>query len=75
MDLALSNHVAVVTGGASGIGRAVASGFLAEGVQVAIWDISDSVQTTADELAAGGGPTVIGIRVDVTDDDSIAAAL
>jgi len=75
MDLALSNHVAVVTGGASGIGRAVAVGFLAEGVQVAIWDIADTVQTTADELAAGGGPTVIGIRVDVTDDDSIAAAL
>jgi len=75
MDLALSNHVAVVTGGASGIGKAVAAGFLAEGVQVAIWDISDTVQTTADELSAGGGPTVIGIRVDVTDDDSIAAAL
>ena len=61
MDLALSDHVAVVTGGASGIGRAVVAGFLAEGTRVAIWDIADTVDTTADELSAGGGPTVIGV--------------
>ena len=73
MDLSLSDHVAVVTGGASGIGRAVAEGFLAEGARVAIWDIADTVNTTADELS--GGPTVIGVRVDVTDDASIAQAL
>ena len=75
MDLALSEHVAVVTGGASGIGRAVVAGFLAEGTRVAIWDIADTVDTTADELSAGGGPTVIGVQVDVTDDASIAAAI
>lgn len=73
MDLSLSDHVVVVTGGASGIGRAVAAGFLAEGARVAIWDIADTVNTTADELS--GGPTVIGVRVDVTDDASIAQAL
>ena len=75
MDLVLSDHVAVVTGGASGIGRAVVAGFLAEGTRVAIWDIADTVDTTADELSAGGGPTVIGVQVDVTDDASIAAAI
>ena len=42
MDLRLSNHVAVVTGGASGIGRAVAELFLAEGVRVAVWDLTAS---------------------------------
>tara|TARA_B100000029_G_scaffold39872_2_gene37242 strand:+ start:3437 stop:4246 length:810 start_codon:yes stop_codon:yes gene_type:complete len=75
MDLELTNHVAVVTGGASGIGRAVAESFLAEGASVAIWDISDTAQTTADELSAGGGPAVVGLHVDVTDEDSIAAAI
>jgi 2-hydroxycyclohexanecarboxyl-CoA dehydrogenase len=38
MDLKLTNHVAVVTGGASGIGRATVEAFRAEGSRVAIWD-------------------------------------
>jgi 2-hydroxycyclohexanecarboxyl-CoA dehydrogenase len=40
MDLNLSNHVAVVTGGASGIGRAAVDLLRAEGCRVAIWDRS-----------------------------------
>jgi 2-hydroxycyclohexanecarboxyl-CoA dehydrogenase len=75
MDLQLTDHVAVVTGGASGIGRAVVAGFLSEGVSVAIWDIADTVATTADELSAGGGPSVVGLRVDITDQESVAQAL
>lgn len=39
MDLHLAGHVAVVTGGASGIGRAVAEAFRAEGARVAVWDL------------------------------------
>ncbi len=55
MDLRLSNHVAVVTGGASGIGRAVAELFLAEGVRVAVWD------RTATDFAS------LSLQVDVSD--------
>ncbi len=61
MDLNLSAHVAVVTGGASGIGRAVAEGFLAEGCKVAIWDASPHVEDMGGELDA------LGVHVDVSD--------
>lgn len=75
MDMHLADNVAVVTGGASGIGRAVAAGLLAEGVAVAIWDIAETVRTVADELTAGGGPATVGLEVDITDQDSVDAAL
>lgn len=75
MDLNLTSHAAVVTGGASGIGRAVAEGLAAEGCRVAIWDAAESVAETVSRVAAEFGPGVIGFRVDVTDRAAIAAAL
>ncbi len=71
MDLGLTNETAIVTGGASGIGRAIAEGFVAEGARVAVWDIAPN----APEVAAELGAAVLGIVVDVTQPDSIAAAL
>ena len=61
----LSGRVAVVTGGAQGIGRAVVERFIDSGATVAIWD-RDSVLagTTAIELGTRG--TVLGFTVDVT---------
>jgi 3-oxoacyl-[acyl-carrier protein] reductase len=52
----LQNHIAVVTGGASGIGRAIALGFAREGAQVAVLDINGegAAKTAADIRAAGG---------------------
>lgn len=47
--------VAVITGAAQGIGRAVALGVAAEGGQVALVDRSDIVRETEQEIAAGGG--------------------
>jgi NAD(P)-dependent dehydrogenase (short-subunit alcohol dehydrogenase family) len=43
MDLNLKGRVVVVTGGASGIGRASALAFAGEGANVAIWDLGDGV--------------------------------
>lgn len=40
MDLELAGHVAVVTGGANGIGLACARGLAREGCRVAVWDLS-----------------------------------
>lgn len=65
--------VAVVTGGASGIGRALAERFAAEGMRLVLADIERPV---LDETVAGlrdRGVEVIGVPTDVTSYDSVAA--
>jgi NAD(P)-dependent dehydrogenase (short-subunit alcohol dehydrogenase family) len=60
--------VAVVTGGASGIGRAMAKRFVAEGMQVVIADVEAApLEATAAEIGA------IGVMTDVAEADSVAA--
>jgi len=66
----LKNKVAVVTGGARGLGKAIAQAFLAEGATVVITDINeDSVRQTAEELSAAG--TVEGVSMDVSQFDGV----
>lgn len=62
---------AVVTGGASGIGRATVERLVAEGAEVVIWDVS---QTAIDGTMAELGEFVSGHVVDVADADSVEAA-
>lgn len=75
MDLNLRDHVAVVTGGASGIGRAVARQFAAEGARVAVWDIAANVADAAGEIGREFDVPVTGIRVDVSDFGAVSAAV
>jgi NAD(P)-dependent dehydrogenase (short-subunit alcohol dehydrogenase family) len=64
------NRVAVVTGGASGIGKALAKAFLGEGMKVVIADVEESaLKTTCEEL----GGDVFGIRTDVSEYASVKA--
>ena len=67
MDLGLSAQVAIVTGGASNIGRAIALELAREGADVAILDRdADQAERTAADIAAAGGKAVA-YEVDVTD--------
>jgi NAD(P)-dependent dehydrogenase (short-subunit alcohol dehydrogenase family) len=67
----------VITGGASGIGRATAEVLLAEQRSVAVWDVADDVLEVGASLRAelDPGVTSIGLRVDVTDADAVAEAI
>lgn len=67
----LKGRRAIVTGGAQGIGRAVAERLLASGAQVALWDRDADL---ANETAAALGQGSIALAVDVTDYAAVAAA-
>ncbi|MFJ8042421.1 SDR family NAD(P)-dependent oxidoreductase [Kitasatospora sp. NPDC096147] len=60
----LQNKVAIVTGGASGIGRATAKLFAAEGAAVVIADLADAGPVVKEIEAAGGRATAV--RADVS---------
>lgn len=63
----VSNRVAVVTGGAQGIGAAVASRLAAGGARIAVLDLNkDSAELTAKGIEQAGGKA-IGLGADVTD--------
>jgi 2-hydroxycyclohexanecarboxyl-CoA dehydrogenase len=75
MRAGMDTPVALVTGGARGIGRAIALALAADGRAVAVADLlSDGASTTAEEAAALGVPA-IGVTLDVTDPASVAAAV
>jgi len=74
MDLNLKNHVAVVTGGGSGIGRASALTFASEGANVAVWDLGDSATKAAEEIQRAFPVRSLGLSADVTDESAVLAA-
>jgi NAD(P)-dependent dehydrogenase (short-subunit alcohol dehydrogenase family) len=69
----LQGKVAVVTGGASGIGKAVAAKAAAEGMKVVIADIEEGALKEAERDLAGGGAEVLAVVTDVADADSVRA--
>jgi len=70
----LAEKVAVVTGGAQGIGLAVAERMLQSGAQVVLWDLDPEANAKSAELLSALGP-VSAVTVDVSDWDSVQSAL
>jgi len=71
----LNDHIAVVTGAGSGIGRAIAAGYAREGARVVVLDINEqAAATTAKEIRDAGGKAE-SFALDVTRrDDCVAMA-
>jgi 3-hydroxybutyrate dehydrogenase len=68
----LKDKVAIVTGGAQGIGEAIARRYMSEGANVAIADLNlDEAKATADKLSAKGPGKAIAVAMDVTSEDQV----
>lgn len=70
--LSLEDKVAVVTGAARGIGKAIADTLARSGADVVVVDIqADLAEATAREIATGTGRRMIALKVDVADRESV----
>lgn len=68
----IEGKVAIVTGGASGLGRATADALIASGAKVAIWDLNEELGAQA---AAELGENAMFIKINVTDEAAVETAV
>ena len=70
------DKIVLVTGGAQGLGEAIAGRFAKEGATVIITDINEEgVKATAARIAGDHGVRTLGIRMDVTDDFAVESVM
>ena len=70
----LKNKVALITGGANGIGLATTERFAKEGAKIILWDVSDQGNEIADRLKMEGHE-IIFKKVSVTNQDEVQKAM
>jgi 3-oxoacyl-[acyl-carrier protein] reductase len=70
----LNGQVTIITGGARGIGEGICKVFCNEGAMVALWDIMNEGQNTADRIKDEGGK-IIFQKVNVSDQSSVDKAV
>ena len=71
----LQNHIAVITGAGSGIGRAIAAGYAREGAQVVLLDINEKAAAEAAKEIGDSGGSAKSFALDVTRrEDCVAMA-
>ena len=71
----LQGKVALITGAASGIGKAIAQRYAREGAKIVIADLNlEAANAAAAEIAAAGG-TAMGVAMDVTSEDAVNAGV
>ncbi len=69
----LKNKIAIVTGGASGIGLATVQTFVREGAKVALWDLSEKGHDVAEQLRKTGHDVIFN-KVSVANQDDVEKA-
>jgi NAD(P)-dependent dehydrogenase (short-subunit alcohol dehydrogenase family) len=69
----LKDHIAVVTGSASGIGRAIAAGYAREGARVVLLDVNEQAAAEAAKEIRDGGGKATSFGLDVTKREACAA--
>ena len=72
LSLDFTDKVVLITGAATGIGRATAQAFAANGARVVIGDIDDRADETGRLITEAGGEATF-VRTDVTSDEDVAA--
>ena len=66
----LQGKTAIITGAGSGIGRASAKLFAAEGAKVLVSDVNDGIEETASAIRAAGG-TVVAVKADAGNEEQV----
>ncbi len=70
----LEGQIAIITGGARGIGKGICEVFCKAGATVALWDVLDEGTQTADQIEKDGG-SIFFQKVDITNKSSVEEAV